>query len=97
MEAEIESKTKREAKDSCIVHPSFSPAGATKRPLREDLSENGIVFIFVDVMYTDMSLKIVRSRVFVLLVWTEGTDVAWGVVHEAMAHHFILALETFPA
>lgn len=32
-----------------------------------------------------------------LLVWTEGTDVAWGVVYEAMAHHFILALEAFPA
>jgi hypothetical protein len=42
-------------------------------------------------------LKIVGSRVFVLLVRTEGTDVAWGVVNEAMAHHFIFALESFSA
>lgn len=42
-------------------------------------------------------LKIVRPRIFVLLIWTERTDVARGVVHEAMSHHFILALESFPA
>jgi hypothetical protein len=33
----------------------------------------------------------------VLLVWTEGTDIAWGIVNETMAHHFILALEAFAA
>lgn len=31
-----------------------------------------------------------------LLVGTERTHVAWGVVHQAMSHHFILTLEAFP-
>lgn len=62
------------------------------------MTENGIIFVFVDVVYTDVSvrvcelmsdysgygrykpLKIIGARVFVLLVWTEGTDVARGVV-----------------
>ena len=30
-----------------------------------------------------------------LLVRTEWTDVAWGVMYQAMSHHFILALESF--
>lgn len=42
-----------------------------------------------------MSLKIVRTGIFMLLVRTEWTDVAWGVMYQAMSHHFILALESF--
>lgn len=42
-------------------------------------------------------LKIVWSRVFMLLVRAERTDVARRVVHQTMSHHFVLALEAFPA
>jgi hypothetical protein len=40
-------------------------------------------------------LKIVRSRISMLALWTEGTYVAWAVVHQTMANHFVLALEAF--
>lgn len=30
-------------------------------------------------------------------LWTEWTDVAWAVVHQAMADHLILALEALAA
>lgn len=32
-----------------------------------------------------------------LLIGTEGTYIAWRVMHQTMPHHFILALEPFPA
>lgn len=32
-----------------------------------------------------------------LLVGTERTDIAWRIMYQAMAHHLILALESFPA
>jgi hypothetical protein len=106
-----------------IIHSPFPASRAAHRALGEDLAEDGVVFIFVDVVDADMSverelmsdlrgcgwlhwcdakgwdlpLKIVGAGVFVLLVWTEGTDVAWGVVDEAVAHHFIFALEAFSA
>jgi hypothetical protein len=32
-----------------------------------------------------------------LLIGTERTHIAWRIMHQAMAHHFILALESFPA
>jgi hypothetical protein len=41
-------------------------------------------------------LKIVWPRIFMLLIRTEGTYIAWRVMHQAMPHHFILALEPFP-
>lgn len=31
-----------------------------------------------------------------LLIRTKGTNIAWRVVHQAMPHHFIFALEAFP-
>lgn len=38
-------------------------------------------------------LEIVGSRIFVLLVGAEGTDITRRVVNEAMTHHFVLTLE----
>lgn len=32
-----------------------------------------------------------------LLIGTERTHIAWGIMHQAVAHHFIFALESFPA
>lgn len=79
------------------------------------MSEDGVVFVFIDVVDSDVSnqatdqsmglevlvksytpLKIIWSGVFMLLIGTERTDVAWGIMHQAMAHHLILALESFP-
>jgi hypothetical protein len=32
-----------------------------------------------------------------LAFWTERTDIAWAIVHQAMANHFVFALEPFAA
>ena len=42
-------------------------------------------------------LEIVGSRISMFALWTEWTDVAWAVVHQAMADHLILALEALAA
>lgn len=42
-------------------------------------------------------LQIVRPGILVLALGAEGTHVARTVVHEAVADHFILALEAFAA
>ena len=42
-------------------------------------------------------MKIVGSRVFVLLVRTERAGVARGAVDETVAHHFVFAFEAFSA
>jgi hypothetical protein len=33
----------------------------------------------------------------VLAFWTEWTNIAWTIVHQAVTNHFVLALEPFPA
>ena len=42
-------------------------------------------------------LKIVRPWVSVLAFWAEWADIAWAVVHQAMADHLVLAFESFAA
>ena len=42
-------------------------------------------------------LKIIWSRILVLAIWTEWTDIARLVVDQPMPNHFVLALEPFPA
>jgi hypothetical protein len=42
-------------------------------------------------------LEIVRSRISMLALWTEWTDVAWAVVHQTMADHLVFTLEAFAA
>lgn len=42
-------------------------------------------------------LKIVRPRVFVLAVGTEGTSISWRLMHESMSDHLVLSLEAFSA
>jgi hypothetical protein len=32
-----------------------------------------------------------------LSFWTERTNIAWAIVHQAVTNHFILALEPFAA
>lgn len=44
-----------------------------------------------------LPLKIVRPRILVLLLGTEGTHVAGGLVDEAMADHLVFALEALAA
>lgn len=44
-----------------------------------------------------LPLEIVWSRVSVLPLWTERTDIAWAVVDEAVADHFVFAFEAFAA
>jgi len=41
-----------------------------------------------------MSLEIIRSRITVLLIWAKRANIAGRVVNEAVADHFIFALET---
>lgn len=42
-------------------------------------------------------LKIIRTWIPVITVWTKGTDVSGGIVDEAMPDHFVLPLEAFPS
>lgn len=44
-----------------------------------------------------LPLKIVRSRVPVLPLWTKWTDIARAVMYQAVADHLVLALEPFAA
>ena len=48
---------------SSIVHPSLSATGTANRPLGENLSQNWIVFVLVDVVYTDMSKSVSSADV----------------------------------
>jgi hypothetical protein len=40
-----------------------------------------------------LPLKIIRSRVLVLSIWTERTDISWGVVNETVTDHLVFSLE----
>lgn len=44
-----------------------------------------------------LPLQIVRSRVFVLLVWTEWAYISRRIMDEAVSDHLILPFESFPA
>ena len=44
-----------------------------------------------------LPLQIIGPWILVFAVRTEGTDVAWGIVDQAVAYHFVLPLETFAA
>lgn len=41
-------------------------------------------------------LEIIRPGILVLLIRTEWTDITRRIMHQAMPHHFIFALEAFP-
>src|SRR5438034_10314065 len=45
----------------------------------------------------NIPLEIIRSRVAVLLIWAKRTNIAGRVVDEAVATHFVFALETLSA
>jgi len=48
-------------------------------------------------MDSHVALKIIRSRILVLSVRTERTDVSRRVMHKSMSDHLILSLEPFTA
>jgi len=45
----------------------------------------------------DVPLQVIRSRISMFTVRTKGTDVAGGVMDEAVSFHFVFALEAFAA
>jgi hypothetical protein len=62
----------------CPSSPASTPAFWT---LREYLAELWVILVFVDVVYSDMSLKIVRPGIFVLSVGTEWADIAGRLMY----------------
>lgn len=98
------------------IHPSPSSSRTAYGPLGEDLAEDRVVFVFIDVVNSDVPeiggqlvcpkgsiyqyytpLKIIWPRILVLLIGTEGADIAWRVMDQTMSHHLILAFKPFPA
>lgn len=75
--------------------PSSATATSALRTLREDLAQLGVVFVLVYVVNPHMSLKIIRSGILVLSIWTERTHVARRLVNQAMSNHFIFPLKPF--
>lgn len=65
--------------------------------LVEHVAQDIVIAIFVHVVNADMSLQVIRSRVSVLTFWAERADIAWTVVHQAMANHLVLAFESLAA
>jgi hypothetical protein len=55
------------------------------------------IFLEIQLLLHHIPLEIVRSRISVLALWAEWTNVAWAVVHQTMADHFVLTLEAFAA
>jgi hypothetical protein len=45
------------------IHPSLSATGTANRPLGENLSQNRVVFVLIDVVYTDMSRNVSSADV----------------------------------
>jgi hypothetical protein len=44
-------------------------------------------------MYTNMPLQVIWSRIFVFAIWTEWTHITRRVVHKAVPYHLVLSLE----
>jgi len=63
--------------------------------LGEHFAELGVVFVFIDMVYADMPLKIVWPRVFMFPVRTKWAYIARRLVDEPMSNHLILAFEAF--
>lgn len=66
-------------------------------PLRQHLPEQGVVSVLVDVVDADVALQVVGAGVLAVALRAKGADVARRVVHEAVADHFVLALEALAA
>lgn len=65
--------------------------------LLKNLSELGVVAGALGVVRLDVPLEVVGTGIPVLAFGAEGTDVAWGLVNEAVADHFVFALEAAAA
>jgi hypothetical protein len=76
---------------------SSPPSIPTLGPLREDIPQLRVVLVLIHMMHPDVSLQIVRSRVLMFSIRTERTDVAGGIVDEAVSDHFVFPLEAFAA
>lgn len=62
--------------------------------LGEDISQFWIVFIFVYVMDSHVSLQIIWSGIFMLPIRAERTYVTRRVVYQSVPNHFVLSLES---
>jgi len=67
---------------------------STLRPLGKDVPELRIVLVFIHVVDPYVTLKVVRTGIFVLPIRAEWTNITGRIVNKAMADHFIFSLET---
>lgn len=82
----------------CLSWPPSppSPPVGTVGSLCQHLAKEGIIFVFVHVMDSNMSLQVVWSRILVLSIGTERTHVPRRIMDQTMPDHLVLALEAFP-
>lgn len=82
-------------------------------PLGKDLPELVIILIFVNVMYSDVSiivrilvyparemylpLKCIRPGILVISFGTEWAHISRGIMHESMTDHLVFPLEPLPS
>lgn len=73
------------------------PAIRSVWPLRQDVAEEGVVFVFIDVVYPHMPLQIVRPGILVFAIRAERAHIPRRLVDQAVPDHLILALEALAA
>lgn len=63
-------------------------------PLSKDFAQHWVVFVFVNVVNSNMSLQVIGSRVFVFPIWTKRADVARRIMDQSVPNHLVLPLES---
>ena len=76
---------------------SISPPGTATPPYADpplqDFSQPWIRAFYICMMYTDVSLQIIRPWVSVFTIWAKWTHIAGRFVDQAVPYHFVLSFE----